>query len=94
MEISKRYFPEIMLDNDAVYLAHLTGVLESVDEFATMEVTKTPSAFHFRIVPSLPKYLMPLLDEVLTLNNVYKFRLELSKSIKSSGTLNFQINYV
>jgi hypothetical protein len=30
MEISKRFFPEIMQDNETAYFAHLEGVLDSV----------------------------------------------------------------
>lgn len=91
MEVSKKYFPKIVLDNDNVFLEHLKGIIESTDEFAKMEISKTPEALHFRIVTSLPKYTIPLLEEILKFCNFYKIRLDLSKSIKSSGTLSFNL---
>jgi len=92
MEISKRFFPEIMQDNETVYFAHLEGVLDSVDELSTLEITKSPTAYHFRLAPSLPKYNELLLQEILKLHNIFQIRLNLSKSIKTSGTINFDIS--
>ena len=91
MEVYKRFFPEILLDNEEVYFAHLEGVLNSVDEYASLEVVKTPEAYHFRLISSLPKYNEMLLQEILKLHNVFQIRLSLSKSIKSSGTITFDI---
>ena len=92
MEISKRFFPEIMQDNETAYFAHLEGVLGSVDELASLEITKSPTAYHFRLAPSLPKYNELLLQEILKLHNIFQIRLNLSKSIKTSGTINFDIS--
>lgn len=91
MQIHKRFFPEIILDNDAVYLAQLEGIISSVDEYASLEVTRAPEAYHFRLVPSLPKYTNMLLQEVLKFHTMFNIRLDLSKSIKTSSTINFQI---
>jgi hypothetical protein len=91
MEIHKRFFPEILLDNEANYLAMLQGIVESVDEYASMEITKVPEAYKFRIVPSLPRYNNMLLEEILKLNNLFHIRLDLGKSIKTSSTITFQI---
>ena len=91
MIVNRKHFPEITQDNDEMYIAHLQGVIDSIDEYAKMEITKSLSGYHFRIVPSLPKYNMPLLEEILKLNNLYHLRLSLSKSIKTSGTLSFDI---
>ena len=91
MEIYKRFFPEILLDNEANYLAMLSGVIESIDEYASMEIIKVPEAYKFRIVPSLPRYNNMLLEEILKLNNLFHIHLDLGKSIKASSTINFQI---
>jgi len=91
MFINKKFFPEIMLDNDEMYICHMEGVISSVDELAEMEIVKTLDRYHFRIVTSLPKYNQMLLQEILKLNNVYGIKLDLSKSIKSSGTIAFDI---
>ena len=93
MIINTRYFPNPMLDNDANYLAHMEGVLDSIDEFATMEVSKASTCYHFRIAPSLPKYSQPLLQEVLKLNNLYGMHLVLGKSIRRTGTVSFDITF-
>lgn len=92
MTVSKRFFPEVMPDNESAYFAHLEGVINSVDELSTLEITKNPHAYHFRLAPSLPKYNQMLLEEILKLHNIFQIKLNLSKSIKSSGTINFEIN--
>lgn len=92
MTVSKRFFPEVMPDNETAYFAHLEGVINSVDELSTLEITKNPYSYHFRLAPSLPKYNELLLEEILKLHNIFQIKLNLSKSIKSSGTINFEIN--
>lgn len=92
MEISRRFFPEILLDNDMMYFAHLEGVIESIDELAKLEITWHPKGYHFRIAPSMPRYSELLLKEILRLHNMFHIRLNLSKSIKTSGTISFEID--
>jgi len=92
MTVSRKFFPEVMNDNDEVYINHLIGVIEAVDELSSLEITKTPTSFHFRLAPSLPKYNPFLLEEILKLHNLFHIRLNLSKSIKSSATLGFSID--
>jgi len=94
MEIYKRFFPEILLDNEANYLAQLEGIVSSVDEYASLEITKTSEAYHFRLIPSLPKYTNMLLQEVLKFHNLFSIRLDLGKSIKTSSTINFNIENI
>jgi hypothetical protein len=92
MTISKRFFPEVLPDNEIAYFAHLEGVINSVDELSSLEITKNPNAYHFRLVPSLPKYNPMLLEELLKLHNIFHIKLNLSKSIKASATISFEIN--
>jgi len=91
MEVSRRYFSKIMLDNESAYFAHITAVIDSVDELASMEITRTTHSYHIRIAPSLPKYAQMILKEILKLNTIYGIHLELSKSIRLSSTVDFQI---
>ena len=91
MYIVKKYFPEVMADNEMAYFNHLFGVIESVDELCSMEITKKPTAYHFRIATSVPKYNEMLLQEILKLNNLFNIRLNMSKSMKSSATIVFDI---
>lgn len=81
-----------MQDNELAYFAHLEGVISSVDELSTLEITKNPHSYHFRLAASLPMYNEMLLEEILKLHNMFKIRLNLSKSIKSSATITFEIN--
>lgn len=92
MTVSKRFFPEVMPDNELAYFAHLEGVINSVDELSTLEITKNPHSYHFRLAASLPKYNELLLEEILKLHNVFQIKLNLSKSIKASATIVFEIN--
>lgn len=92
MIVNKKFFPEVMPDNELAYFAHLEGVISSVDELSTLEVTKNPHSYHFRLVASVPKYNEMLLQEILKLHNIFQIKLKLSKSIKSSATIVFEID--
>jgi hypothetical protein len=92
MQVNKKFFPQVMQDNEIAYFAHLEGVISSVDELSTLEITKNPLSYHFRLAPSLPMYNDMLLQEILKLHNLFQIRLSLSKSIKSSATITFEIN--
>jgi hypothetical protein len=81
-----------MPDNELAYLAHLQGIIDSVDELSTLEITKNPNSYHFRLAPSLPMYNDMLLEELLKFHNMLQIQLNLSKSIKSSATIVFNIS--
>ena len=92
MQLSKKFFPEILPDNEEVYFQHLQGVIDSIDELSILEITKGPDSYTFRLVPSLPKYNNMLLEEILKFHNLFQIKLDLSKSIKASATISFQIS--
>lgn len=92
MQTIKKFFPQIMRDNEELYFAHLEGIIDSIDELSNMEITKTPSSYIFRIATSLPKYNEALLQELLKFHNLFQIKLNLSKSIKSSARIVFSIN--
>lgn len=91
MQINKKFFPEVMQDNELAYFAHLEGIISSVDELSTLEVTRNPNSYHFRLAPSVPMYNEMLLQELLKFHNLLQIQLDLSKSIKSSATIVFDI---
>ena len=91
MQINKKFFPEVMQDNELAYFAHLEGIISSVDELSTLEITKNPNSYHFRLAPSVPRYNEMLLEELLKFHNLLQIHLDLSKSIKSSATIVFDI---
>ncbi len=91
MEIVKKFFPEIMQDNDMIYFARLEGMIDSIDELSALQITKNPHAYQFRLAPSHPKYTEMLLEEILKFHNIYNIRLNLSKSIKTTGSISFEI---
>ena len=91
MQINKKFFPEVMQDNETAYFAHLEGIISSVDELSTLEITRNPNSYHFRLAPSVPMYNDMLLEELLKFHNLLQIHLDLSKSIKSSATIVFDI---
>jgi hypothetical protein len=93
MEINKKFFPSVMPENEAVYFASLHGVVESVDELSSLEITKTPKAYLFRLVPSLPKYTNLIIEELIKFHNLIGIRLDMGKSIKTSATITFSISF-
>jgi hypothetical protein len=92
MQINKKFFPEVMQDNEMNYFAHLEGIIDSIDELCSMEITRKPTAYHFRIATSLPKYNDMLIQELLKFHNMFHIKLNMSKSIKTSATIVFEIN--
>ena len=92
MQLSTKFFPKVMQDNETAYLSHLYGIIDSVDELSTLEITRNPTSYHFRLAPSLPKYNNMLLEELLKFHNMLQIQLNLSKSIKSSATIVFDIS--
>jgi DNA-binding phage protein len=91
MQINKKHFPKVMQDNDEIFLAHLEGVISSVDELCSLEITKNTDSYRFRIAASLPKYNNMLIEEILKFCNLFQIRLEMGKSIKTSSVITFEI---
>lgn len=91
MEVKVIDFPEILSDNEVLYFGLFQGVLEAVDEFSHLQITKFHTSYNFRISPSLPVYNNMILQELLNFNNLFGIKLDLSKSIKSSGIIAFQL---
>jgi DNA-binding phage protein len=92
MEINRKHFPKVMQDNDEVFLAHLEGVISSVDELCSLEITRNTDSYRFRIAASLPKYNNMLIEEILKFCNMFKIRVEMSKSITTSSVITFEID--
>jgi hypothetical protein len=88
----RKGFLRVLTDNEDTYFRHLNGIIDSVDELSTLEITKNPNSYHFRLAPSVPMYNDMLLEEILKFHNMFKIKLNLSKSIKSSATITFEIN--
>jgi hypothetical protein len=91
MEVNRKFFPTVMLENESVYFASLQGLIESVDELSSLEITKTPTHYSFRLIPSLPKYTNLIIEELIKFHNLIGVRLDMSKSIKTSSTISFNI---
>ena len=91
MEINRKHFPKLMQDNDETFLAHLEGVISSVDELCSLEITKSLESYRFRIACSLPKYNNMVIEEILKFCNMFKIRVDMSKSIKTSSVITFEI---
>lgn len=94
MQVNTKFFPEVMQDNEMSYFAHLEGIIDSIDELSSMEITKKPNAYHFRIATSLPKYNNMLIEELLKFHNMFHIKINMSKSIKTSATIVFEIELI
>lgn len=92
MEIYKKFFPEVINDNDESYFSSFIGYIESIDELAALQITYSNDKYYFRIAPSHPKYMQMLFDEIINFHNMFGIHLDISKSIKSTGTLAFNIS--
>jgi len=92
IKIEKKFFPSVLSENDLTYFAHLEGLINSVDEFSNMLITKKPEGYDFRIASSHPKYNELIINELIALHNIFNIRVVFSKSIKTTGTISFKIN--
>lgn len=92
MQVSRKFFPEVLLENEKTYFAHLQGVIDSVDEYSNLQITRMKSSYIFRLAPSVPKYNNLLLEEIIKLHTMFNIHLDISKSIKTTGTIVFKIN--
>lgn len=91
MEINKRNFPKILLENEQTYFQHFFGMLESSDDLCCLDIIKLGSLYRFRIAPSSPQYLDILIEEIIKLHKTFKIQVEFSKSIKTSSIITFNI---
>jgi hypothetical protein len=92
MQVNRRFFPKKMQDNDETFIASLLGLIESVDELCSVEITKNSYSYRFRIAASLPMYNNMLIEEILKFHNMFDIRINMSKSIKTTSVITFEIN--
>jgi len=92
MKIETRNFPSIMKDNDVRYLSFMEAILNSVDELASVEAVMQSNGVSVRLAPSHPKYNKSLLQAIKDAHYFLGLRVEFSKSIKTSKSINYLIN--
>ncbi len=91
MQLNISGFSPTMRDNDLAYLSHLQGIINSVDELSSVQVTNTPSGIRVRIAPSTPEYSQPVLKIIKDFHYLLNLRIEFSKSIRRTSTVEYQI---
>lgn len=84
-------FPPIVPDNDSQYVVFLEALLNSVDESCTAEVTDRLSSVGVRIAPSRPDYSQHILQTIKEFHYMLGIRVEFSKSIRTSSTIDYLI---
>ena len=82
---------KIIPDNDARYFELLESVINSVDIGSTVEVYKKPDKYTLRLTPTKENNINLIIEEVLKFHNLMNIKLNLSKSIKTSGKIFFDI---
>lgn len=86
-----RKIPKLLPDNDLLFINHLEGIVNSIDEFCYGEVEKSKDEFIFRLNPSIPGYINDIISQVNNVNNYFHIHVEFSKSIKSTNIITFKI---
>ena len=92
MILNKKCFPSILKENEINYFAQLEGVVCSVDEHCSLEITHTGKKYIFRLAPSHPKYLNLIIEELTKYHNLLNIKLDFSKSIKTTAIILFKLN--
>lgn len=92
MIIHKRFFPHILKENEETYFAQFEGIISSVDELSSVQITFTGEKYIFRIAPSHPQYMNILIEELIKYHNLFGIRLDFSKSMKTTAIILFKLN--
>jgi len=90
MKVYKKYIG-IIPDNEEKYFSTLSAVIESVDEFSIMVIQRNPRNYQFQITPSEAFYISAIIKEINKLNNLYGLKVDFSKSMKTSSSIDFVI---
>lgn len=91
MQVYRRYIG-IIPDNEEKYFQLLSAVIESIDKFSSMVIEKTPVSYQFRINPSESILIPSIIKEINKLNNLCNIRVEYSKSMKNSASVDFFVS--
>jgi len=83
---------DIIPDNEDIFISHLLSIIESSDELCSIQISKVKNSYRFRIAPSIPKYTNHIIKEITKFSTLFEVRLDISKSIKSTGIISFSIN--
>lgn len=79
-------------DNDLLYFNLLEAYLDSIDSHCTLSINKTDTKITFRLTPSHPQLLLPLLTAVKELHTKFNITVDFAKSIKTSNNISFSIS--
>lgn len=94
MEINKRSFPKILLENENKYFEYLFKSIKLIDEFCHLDIIKIGNLYRFRIAPSGHVYLELLIQEILKIHKLFNIQVVFSKSIKTSSIITFNIKLI
>jgi hypothetical protein len=92
MYIKRKFFPSILKENEKNYFAQLEGIICSVDELSSLQITNAKYNYIFRLAPSHPKYTNMLIEEIIKYHNLLSIRLDFSKSIKTTAVILFKLS--
>jgi len=88
MKVYRKYIG-VIPDNEERYFSMLSAVIESVDELSIMVIQRNPKDYRFQITPSEATFVPIIIKEINRLNNLYGLRVNFSKSMKSSCSVDF-----
>ncbi len=92
MIITKQGFTSIVPDNELAYYRHVQAAIESIDPDSTLLLNKGVANISIRLSPSHPKFINDLISVLNNIHNALSLRVTYSKSMKTSCTINYQIN--
>lgn len=93
MYIKASEVPNLLPDNDFRYFSMLEGIVNSVDSNSSVEIIKKPKSYSTRISPSSRDEMTinHILEEVIKFHTLLGIHIDLSKSIKTSGRIFYDI---
>jgi hypothetical protein len=81
----------VIPENEKVYYSYLQGYIESIDPHLSMLVNKSSEKIAFRITPSDPNLLIPIMNSVKELHTKFSIKVDFSKSMKAGSSISFNI---
>jgi hypothetical protein len=91
--VQRKGFPSAIPDNDAIFLAHFESFMEGVDIDAVIYEDRGPDKIYFSVVPSKTIFFDNIISQISEYFTIFGIRVDFSKSMKSSFTIKFSINY-
>ncbi len=91
LKITKRGFPSILKDNDAVYINFISDVMKHADPEADILLDKYEKEIKVNITPSNGDFKQHLITDLLEAHRLFQMKIIFSKSLSISKKISYSV---